>query len=293
MTAKNETKSMALVKAGNIATLQQYVAANQNALKQIAAESTDLRRIYRLIVNLIRQTPKLQDCTIASIFKAMQQAAEVNLEPGNALGLSYIVPYGQEAQFQIGYRGFINLARRSGEIASLQAFTVYEGDYFHVELGDTPSIKHEPKWDGDRSDKSLRFVYACARMKDGTLMIDVMTRSDVDKIRARSKSGNNGPWVTDFAEMARKTVVRRLSKYLPLSIQHARAVEIDENNDLGAIGSEAALSVLDTSTGEVKQVSSNSPALSAEDPLDLDITGGSDEEEEETGLSQAVAAIQR
>lgn len=216
-------------------TLEDFVQANMASLQQVASRSIDVSRLARLIIAQVQQNPNLRNCKAASIFRAMQQAAEVGLEPGNALGHSYLVPYKDEAQFIIGYRGFLELARRSGQIATLVAFPVYEGDEFEIELGADPKIRHIPNLDVSHDVAKLRLVYAVAKGKDGTLYPDVMTRADIDKIRSRSRSGNSGPWVTDYVEMARKTVVRRLAKYLPLSLEMATAVSIDEDGDLGPI----------------------------------------------------------
>ena len=124
----------------------------------------------------------------------------------------------------------IDLARRSGQIVSLTARTVHENDAFKYEFGLEETMHHVPA-DGDRG--KMTHVYAVAKLKGGGVQFDVMSRADVDKVRSTSKAGTNGPWVTHFEEMAKKTVIRRLFKYLPVSIEIQQAVTLDERAEAG------------------------------------------------------------
>jgi recombination protein RecT len=204
-------------------------------------------RLARIVTTEIRKVPKLAECTPVSFFGAVIQCAQLGLEPGNALGHAYILPYDKsvktdtgwkkipEAQLIIGYRGMIDLARRSGQIVSLDARAVYEGDKFECRLGLDPHIEHEPDWNNpNRTDPAkLQFVYAVAKLKDGGIQFDVMSRAEIEGVRARSKAAEKGPWVTDFQPMALKTVVRRLFKFLPVSIEMQTAVGLDERAEAG------------------------------------------------------------
>lgn len=166
------------------------------------------------------------------------QCAQLGLEPGGALGHAYLLPFENrkkgitEVQFIVGYRGMLDLARRSGQIISIEARAVYAADRFHVALGLNPDLTHEPDWEAaDRG--PLRFVYAVAKLKDGGTQFEVMSRAEIERVRSQSKAGQNGPWVTHFDEMAKKTVIRRLFKYLPVSIELATAVGLDEQSEAG------------------------------------------------------------
>ena len=192
-------------------------------------------RLARIVTTEIRKVPKLAECTPVSFFGAVIQCAQLGLEPGNALGHAYLLPYGRDVQLIIGYRGMIDLARRSGQIVSIDARAVYEGDKFECRLGLDPHIEHEPDWANPNrtmGDK-LQFVYAVAKLKDGGIQFDVMSRAEIEGIRARSKAGNGGPWKTDYQAMALKTVVRRLFKFLPVSIEIQTAVGLDERAEMG------------------------------------------------------------
>lgn len=188
-------------------------------------------RLTRIVMTEFRKTPALMRCDQESLFGAIMQCAALGLEPGSALGHCYLIPYGKQCQLIIGYRGMIDLARRSGQIVSLSAYCVHEADDFHYELGLHPDIHHIPS--ASAANSPVTFVYAVAVLKDGGAQFEVMSRAEIEKVRAASKAGKSGPWATHWDEMAKKTVIRRLFKYLPVSIEATRAVEIDEKADRG------------------------------------------------------------
>lgn len=228
-------------------------------------------RLARIALTEIRKVPALARCDQTSFLGAIMQCAQLGLEPGGALGHAYLLPFENrkkqitEVQFIVGYRGMIDLARRSGQILSLEARAVYAADKFHVSLGLHPDLTHEPAWDAeDRG--ALRFVYAVAKLKDGGTQFEVMSRVEIEKIRAQSKASQAGPWVSHFDEMAKKTVIRRLFKYLPVSIEIARAVGMDEQAEAG-LPQDNVLSdamTIDNETGEITggapEQHSNAPA---------------------------------
>lgn len=195
-------------------------------------------RMMRIALTEVRKVPALGQCNIESFMGAIMQCAQLGLEPGSALGHAYLLPFGNgkakdgksNCQLIIGYRGMIDLARRSGQIVSLTARTVHENDTFKYEFGLEETMQHIPA-DGDRG--KMTHVYAVAKLKGGGVQFDVMSRADVDKVRSTSKAGTNGPWVTHFEEMAKKTVIRRLFKYLPVSIEIQQAVTLDERAEAG------------------------------------------------------------
>jgi len=188
-------------------------------------------RMIRLACTEFAKNPTLQKCTPVSVFGAIIQASQLGLEIG-VLGQAYLVPYrnnktnSYEAQFIPGYKGLIGLARRSGEVTSIETNIVYEQDEFSLALGLETELKHVPNLDGDRG--KPRLVYGVARFRDGGHHLEWMTIGEVNKIRARSKASNNGPWVTDFEQMVRKTLIRRMANYLPMSIELQNALQVDD-----------------------------------------------------------------
>ncbi|UQD52332.1 recombination protein RecT [Bacillus methanolicus] len=188
-------------------------------------------RMARIALTTIRTNPKLLEASVPSLLGAVMQAAQLGLEPG-LIGHCYLVPFkngktGQtDVQFIIGYKGMIDLARRSGQIENIYAHAVYSKDEFDYELGLEPKLKHKPFMEGDRGE----FVgaYAVAHFKDGGYQFEFMPKSEIEKRRKRSRASNNGPWVTDFEEMAKKTVIRHMWKYLPISVEIQQQAMQDE-----------------------------------------------------------------
>lgn len=203
-------------------------------------------RLARIALTEVRKVPKLATCDQASFLGAIMQCAALGLEPGGALGHCYLIPFENrrkgvtEVQFIVGYRGMLDLARRSGQILSLEARAVYEADRFSVALGLEPKLTHEPAWDADERGQ-LRFVYAVAKLKDGGTQFEVMSRKEIERVRDASQGyqtalrydKKDSPWMAHFDEMAKKTVLRRLFKYLPVSIEIQRAVGLDEQSEMG------------------------------------------------------------
>lgn len=193
-------------------------------------------RMIRLACTEFAKNPLLQKCTPVSVFGSIIQASQLGLEIG-VLGQAYLVPYRNnkantyEAQFIPGYKGLIALARRSGEVTSIETHIVYERDTFELTLGVESNIKHVPYLEGDRGQP--RVVYGVAKFRDGGYHMEWMSMADVNKIRARSKASQSGPWVTDYEQMVRKTLIRRMSNYLPMSIELSNALTISDAVDAG------------------------------------------------------------
>ncbi|WP_392562530.1 recombination protein RecT [Orbus sturtevantii] len=195
-------------------------------------------RMARILTTELRKLPALGKCNLQSFLGAAVQCSQLGLEPGGALGHAYLLPFGNgkaddgkpNVQLIIGYRGMIDLARRSGQIISISARTVREGDDFNFEYGLEESLKHTPKADDDAP---ITHIYAVAKLKDGGVQFEVMTKSQIDKVKETSKAGDTGPWKTYYEEMAKKTVIRRLFKYLPVSIEIQKAVVLDEKAEAG------------------------------------------------------------
>lgn len=160
----------------------------------------------------------------------MMIAAQLGLECNTPLGQAYLIPYrnhGQlECQFQLGYKGLIDLCYRSGEVNTVQAHTVYENDVFEYELGLEPKLRHVP---ATSQRGAPTHFYAVFRTKSDGYGFEVMS---IDDVRAHaqkySKSYSNGPWQTNFEEMAKKTVLKRALKYAPLKTEFARSFSADE-----------------------------------------------------------------
>lgn len=187
-------------------------------------------RFTRIALTAYSRNEKLQECTAESFLGSMMQAAQLGVEPNTPLGQAYLIPYRNrgvmEVQFQLGYRGMIDLAYRSGEVQNIQAHEVYENDTFEYELGLEPKLRHVPALK-DRGDVIL--YYAVFKLTNGGIGFEVMSKEDVEAFaKKKSKTYGTGPWQSDFDAMAKKTLVKRLLKFAPLKSDFVRAVTTDE-----------------------------------------------------------------
>ncbi len=251
-------------------TMQGYIKAMEPAIKKALPSVITPERFTRMVLSALSATPKLAECTPQSFLAAMMTAAQLGVEPNTALGQAYLLPYrnhGQmECQFQLGYKGLIDLAYRSGEVSVIQAHTVYENDVFEYELGMDPKLRHVPA-KADRGEAIA--YYAMFKTKDGGYGFEVMSVDDVQRHAQRySKSYGSGssPWRSNFDEMAKKTVLKRALKYAPLKSDFVRGISQDETikTDLSdemyavpdetvyeAEGEEIDSAAVDAETGEV------------------------------------------
>lgn len=209
------------------ALIKQEVQKRLPEIRAALPSHVDAMRFERVILSTIRENPNLLKCEVASLVGCGLLAAQYGLEPG-PLGQCYFIPYGAKAQFQLGYKGMIELARRSGKVTNIYAQPVYANDEFLYEFGDKPSIKHKPKFT-DRGE--LVAFYAVGFLTEGAPQFDVMSKQEVDAIRTRSKAANSGPWVSDYNAMGCKTVIKKLCKLLPISIEAAEALQKDSERE--------------------------------------------------------------
>ena len=247
-------------------TIQQYIKQMDGEIKKALPSVITPERFTRIVLSAISVNPKLGNCTPASFLGAMMTSAQLGLEVNTPLGQAYVLPYSNkgvlEAQFQLGYKGLIDLAYRSGEVESIQAHVVYENDDFACEYGLEPKLSHKPA-DSNRGEPVK--VYAVFKTKSGGFGFEVMSMEDVRIHAAKySKAYNSAfsPWKTNFEEMAKKTVLKRVLKYAPLKSDFVRAAVQDEvvkssiSEDMYDVPNENVIEaefseVVDSETGEV------------------------------------------
>lgn len=198
--------------------LRRDLESSREQLETLLPPGYGVGRFIVLVVSACKRTPALAGCDRFSLLNAIKEAAELGLEPNGPLGHGWILPYGKEAKFIPGYRGFIQLAIEEGGY-QIWAKAVYRDEPFEVEEGTAPRIVHRPRYDIPRENEDLILVYAVAQpMAGGIPQFAIMSRKEVERIQHRSKSAKapNSPWTTDFAEMAKKCPVRQLMKFLSL-----------------------------------------------------------------------------
>jgi recombination protein RecT len=208
--------------------IQGLLKKNWGRIAAVMPKHMTSDRLYQLSVSAINTTPKLAQATPASLLSCIMKCSALGLEPSavDGLGRAYILPYENrktgtvEAQLIVGYKGLIDLCRRSGQLKSIHAQAVYEGDgfsYWEDETGQHFTFR--PARDVPHDPAHLTDVYVCAQLKDGGFVFETMTKQEVDAIRKRSRASKYGPWQTDYEAMALKTVIRRAAKYLPMSTE--------------------------------------------------------------------------
>ena len=219
---------------GGTKTMQQYIQSMQGEIKKALPSVITPERFTRMVLTALSVNPKLASCTPKSFLGAMMCAAQLGLEPNTPLGQAYLIPYKNkgvdEVQFQIGYKGLIDLAYRSGEVEVVQAQIVYENDKFECQYGLEPKLVHTPA-DMDRGEPIK--VYAVFKTKSGGYGFEVMSMEDckkhAEKYSKAYTSGYSSPWKTNFEEMCKKTVLKRVLKYAPLKSDFVRGIVQDES----------------------------------------------------------------
>jgi recombination protein RecT len=229
-------KNTVVPASSKMQTLSDALKKASGTLSAVAANKVKPEALIKIAIGAASRTPLLLECNPQSIVRSVMQGAELGLTPGSALNSAYLVPYrngnAYEAQLIVSAQGLTELMYRSGLVSNLQAECVYRGDEFEYEQGLTPKLKHVPM-DETIDSADITHVYAIVTLKDGSQVFKVMARKAIDRIRSKSKASSSGPWVTDYAEMARKTVIKNLSKYVPKSIEVARAMALDTAQEVG------------------------------------------------------------
>lgn len=214
------------------ATMQGYIKSMESEIAKALPSVITPERFTRITLSALSTNPKLAQTTPKSFLGAMMTAAQLGLEPNTPLGQAYLIPFKNkgvlECQFQLGYKGMLDLAYRSGEVSVIQAHTVYENDTFEYELGLDPKLKHIPAKE-NRGDAV--YFYGVFRTKDGGYGFEVMSVEDVRKHAkkySQSYSGAYSPWTTNFEEMGKKTVLKKALKYAPMKSDFVRGIVQDE-----------------------------------------------------------------
>ncbi len=223
--AKGETK---LTKSMSIADL---IKAMQPEIKKALPEVITVERFTRMALSALNTTPKLNECTPMSFLSALMNAAQLGLEPNTPLGQAYLIPYNNkgtlECQFQIGYKGLIDLSYRNPMVQTIQAQAVYENDVFEYELGLDSKLIHRPVLN-NRGEVIL--FYGLFKLTNGGYGFEVMSKEKIDAYaREYSKAYDSSfsPWKSNYVGMAKKTVIKQALKYAPIKADFQRALASD------------------------------------------------------------------
>lgn len=267
MQAPENGTSKALVKgpAARFEKISQVLYAKKDAIGALLPKHLTAERLLRVALSACSRNADLLDCTPQSLVLSLAIAAFLGIEPNMPNGRGYLIPRAnknlngaKEATFLLGYKGILYLAMNSGKIEGIESQVVYEKEDFHVRLGTDSIIEHERRVDKDRGNPVA--FYAVARMKGGARLFEVMTDAEVREIQKRS-AAKEGPWITDFLQMGRKTAIRRLGNYLVLD---------DEKFEVGLRADNAADSEDAPNFSDILDAHTDTKALTAgtgeEDP---------------------------
>jgi recombination protein RecT len=219
------------------ATLVRLLETMKTEIARALPKHVTPDRMARVTLTALRTTKDLAKCTPQSFLACVMTLSQLGLEPSNGLGFAWLIPRKNkklatiECTVIIGYQGLMELARRSGQIRSISATAVYEGDDYEVRYGLHPDVTHRPNWTAPRTPGKLVGAYAVARVKDSDDPIFVFVpRLEIEAARKRGASGAgvSTPWDTDYEAMALKTAVRRLFRWLPKSVEMAIASVADD-----------------------------------------------------------------
>lgn len=286
--------STMVAKDAGIGSVKKFFESQKATMAAVLPKHMDAERMLKLALGALRTTPKLMQCRTDSLFGSIVQCAQLGLEPNTPLGHAYLLPFENrqkgitEVQIILGYKGLIDLARRSGQIVSIAAHEVCQKDHFEYEYGLDEKLVHRPAL-GDRG--PVIAFYAAAKLVGGGYAFEVMSTKQIEEIRDASqnykfaKDKTKTVWGQHFVEMGRKTVLRRLFKYLPVSIELATAAALDDRSsrgesqglddvlqgDFSVVDPEAESyqagsdEQVDTSTGEITR--DEAPALGLQDAI--------------------------
>lgn len=269
------TKGGLLTKTNNVAvkkpeTIKDLIISMKGQIAKALPSVMTPERFIRIALTAVSTNPQLGQCTPMSFLGALMQAAQLGLEPNTPLGQAYLIPYRNkgvlEAQFQIGYKGLIDMAYRSGEITDIFAHAIYENDEYEFEYGLNPKLIHKPVFK-DRGEAIL--YYAVYHTKSGGYGFEVMSVDDIKLHGSKySQSFNSkySPWTNNFDSMAKKTVLKKLLKYAPIKTDFVRGLAADETikNKI----SEHMTDVEDETTIDMENVMDNN--INDDEPKNID-----------------------
>lgn len=227
---KADPKETKLTKGMSIKDMIQTL---QPEIKRALPSVLTPERFTRMALSALNNTPKLAECSQMSFLAALMNAAQLGLEPNTPLGQAYLIPYQNkgklECQFQIGYKGIIELVYRNPLVQTIQAQAVYENDEFEYELGLNSKLFHRPALH-DRGEVTL--FYALFKLANGGYGFEVMSKEDMEafaKRYSKAVASEYSPWKTNFEDMAKKTVIKQVLKYAPIRTDFLKAVSMDES----------------------------------------------------------------
>lgn len=284
--AKQQGSKQALTIAQKALSINQFLSKDENKVKMQAALPKHITpdKLVSVVMNSIRRNPRIAECTLMSVFDCVMTSAQLGIPPDDVRGLAYIIPFNNnkkgvvEAQLMIGYKGFIHLAKESGEVVNVWSRVVYDKEPFDFEEGLNPTLYHKPLPPSERG--NAKGAYTCVELKSGLKGFTFMWEDDIQAIRKRSKAANDGPWVSDPDEMRKKTTIRRDMKTRDLSPKMNQAVALDELMDSEKAVRDSEFGAEEFMTETLPGKPEIDPPKAKEEPVDAEIKDELSPEEE-------------
>ena len=214
-----------------VMTIPDMIKAMEPEIKKALPSVITPERFTRIALSATSNNPELTQCTPISFISALLNAAQLGLEPNTPLGQAYLIPYKNkgklECQFQIGYKGLIDLAYRNGDMQTIQAHTVYSNDEFDFSYGLNGTLVHKPAKE-NRGEPV--YFYGFFKTTNGGYSYNVMSKENMDeyaKNYSKAFGSSFSPWKTNYKSMAKKTVLKQALKYAPIKTDLARCLTTD------------------------------------------------------------------
>lgn len=255
-----------LLARDNKETVKGWLVDNREALIRAFPSTIDTDRLIRTVTGAIAREPKLQRCSWTSLVGAVIQSGLIGLEPNSPLEEAYLIPYNGKVQLQISYKGWCTLAVRSGYVATIKAEVVYEKDEFDFQEGTGAFLRHKRSLEANRG----AFVCAWARavMTSGQEMFDIMSPSDIEKVKKCSQAAKfpDSIWDKWPDEQRKKTVIKRIRKTLPMSAEAAQAAYVERQQDFhGKIDYQDAIDTVGVEINDPEDADTQDNATAAEE----------------------------
>jgi len=239
----NERDKVAVGELVSLPTKEKRVANFRGLLDKAAPSlakamprGVNVERMMAVFFNSVTRKPDLLECNQYSVVRCLFQSAQLGVEPDTPLQHCHLIKYKNDCTLQMGYRGLIYLANNIAP-STIQTGIVYDCDKIEIRGGTSASLDHYPQLPRPEGVKPVGYYATIEQVGLPRAEYEYMTKDDVDKIRRKSRAAESGPWVTDYDQMAIKTVLKRLLKRRPASAetgqQLAKAIEIDNAAEVG------------------------------------------------------------
>ena len=233
---KKATGANAPVKITKSMSIADLIKTLEPEIRKALPSVISTERFTRMALSALNNNQQLMECSQMSFLAALMNAAQLGLEPNTPLGQAYLIPYRNkgklECQFQLGFKGMIDLIYRNENVQTIQAHCVHKNDTFTYAFGLNPKLEHIPAVDEEGSRGEITHVYALYKLSNGGFGFEVMSKGDIDRHAekySKSFESSFSPWKTDYDSMAKKTVIKKLLKYAPLKTDVIRAVNTDSS----------------------------------------------------------------